>query len=1126
MSGIGRRGDKSADIDALIQRSNRLKKSIKNVSAALADSAGMNPNMIGVAHVQGSATGATILGRRRRKRGEFTRLGFYIDPMATQITLFIVPDRENAAPNTADQIKAIASANRYIFDDITDDERMAGYMTREIGPLEFLAKYGITRIVSKNGENGLIATVKDPAMSPYTAVPVLYVGVYDSATTQVGGGAVATWTTCDMDGLNCGTTIGSVIPRPHPNTSPALSYIVSQKVTPRGVKPTFRIIVPKNATRVALRLIRMDEIGSGNMIYEKAIRDEWEIAPQDLMPVDPSVMAEPDARAFVGRFSKFLDFDATYNTIRVVCFGDNVDANGNDRVSNPVSMASVLTDGTFVAGQSVDSTNVLLMNDTPFVSMANAPSGLPIDFILKKRGVKAMFHMLIPDVTTKLTARISEVTGSADVPNSTLQDTWDDIVLPEAGATGISANAMDQFRIARKFAPTLDFNQTYRLKRLVAEGDNIGGIGFDKAVFIAAPGVTFTTPDSEGNFNPTGGTLAFVGITGRRFKKNGVFVKMRITIPRGTQRVTVKIQNLADQNASDAKAKVIEYSFEDIDDVERSAGEIQREFGEKLEAAIPATDTTPVIPAVYGVVRLAAFGDNVNASGSGGKNPDVFRVPVANPTYPIPTPSYLATFSTTKALGLLGSDGTTYAIVPATPILSDLSNLIENDAPAVSMLVWASQFKNSAPTGLFAGLGTGPGGTVTFNDVGADMAFAVVNKSGIASNLDKTVVMATINDLNANSISIEIPGLVEGKGYYVPRVGLMGNGETAKTRAANPLTDIAFRAGFSIDVTLLTGVGITVVDAIDARNNTVFFGYTVPAGQNVLARNIVLNKDTVKPNGTITGYREVGRIVIKDTKSFGTASTTQSFSLPETHPASTPMGNTFLRYQLIVNPIQGGAGPVTTVFPAAGTGVGPGNNYILAGQDAGMFMDAARPAYVQATPRMIVKWKPSFLRVKCNLPDANMLTFVTAKLVIVVRAPRFFNTLNGYLWNPNTGNFTPAITQPTDNATYLGSEFYIDVGQGVGENFDTDRPAITGPIGSATFDPASAPNGGIGGLPSTIANDLLASYNENRNPFIRISALFQNRFDTTTIFNSITTVTYFDLFFPFTAILGQDGTVS
>ena len=1102
MAGFRRRGDKSADIDVLFQKSNRLKRDIE--AAVLSTTNMMSDNMqqVGTARVQGTSTGATIIGRRRRKKGEFTTLGFFIDSNCTSVTIFYVDDPSNASPNTVTQIKAIASANRIRIDDITDDERMAGYMTREIGPLDFLTKFGIVRIVSRNDENGLVATIKDPEDSPYTQVPVAYIGVYDTPTTQVSN-AFATWSTCDADGLNCGTIITAVVPRPHPPIAGVPSFIVSQKVTSRGVKPTFRIIVPKNTTRVALRLIRADEINSGSMIFEKAIRDEWEIASQDLSPVDPSVMAEPDARVFIGRFGKFLDFNATYNTIRVVCFGENVDAVGGEVVRNPMVSAAVLANGTFVAGASVENFNSLLKNDIPFVSMANGANGLPIDFILKKRGVKAMFHMLIPDTTKILTARITEVTGAADTPNSTLQDTWDDIVLPEGGNTGqldIPSNSA-QIRIVRKFGPTLDFNQTYRLKRLVAEGDNIGGPAVDKAVFVA-PGqgmmpVTFTTPDSEGNFNPTGGTLAFVSIVARRFKRNGVFVKMRITIPRGTQRVICKIQNLADQNASDAKSKVLEYAFEDIDDAERSAGQFDREFGIKLDAAIPATDSTPVQPVTYGVVRLAAFGDNVNASGGGGKNPDVFRVPVANPTYPIPTGSYLGTFSTTRALGYVANDGVTFAVCPGQPQLIDLTNAIDNDAPAVTFRVFASQFRNGPVSGAFPA-GTGAGGTVTMGDVGAEMAFVVVNRVGSLTNDNKIVAMAAITDFNSTFVDIEIPGLVEGKRYFIPRVGLIGSGETAKTQSANPQTSILFNAGFSIDVTLLQNLGITLVDALDTRNSNITFGYTVPISQNVLARNIILERDVIKPTGVITGYKEAGRIELKSDKDNGVAGVTRTFTLPETHPGSTPAGTAQIRYRVTVNPVKNGTGPINAIFPTNGT-------YIPVGQDAGMFMDPGRPQFVATPATMVVKWKPSLLRVKCNLPDTNMLTFVGAKATFYFSADLGipFGTRN-YFWNPNTNQTTQQseLFFPFDYPTFRGSPFYVDFGQAFNDSLDPDRPTTTS----------------AGGLPQNIYDDLLQAFNLGRTATMKITVYFLNTFDLINISNSSVAV-FRTVNFPFTTFV-------
>lgn len=1085
MAGFRRRGDKSADIDVLFQKANRLKRDIDNATLNVDNMMSNNTPMIGNVRVQGTASGATILGRRRRRRGEFTTLGFYIDPNCTSITLFLLPDLDNmvSSGKTTEQLKAIASANRYRFDDITDDERTAGFMTREIGPLDFLTRYGITRTVSRNDESGLVATVKDPEMHPYTQVPVAYVSVYDTPTTPVTNG-FATFSTCDQDGLNCGTTITPVVPRPHPT-----NYVLSQRVTPKGVKPTLQVVVPKNATSVAVRLVRQDEVNQGNKPYEKAIRYKWDILPSDLIPVS-GFMAETDARIFSGRFGEFLDFDATYDTIRIVCEGDNVDGQGNDIVRNPVSGGSPIANGTFTAGASQEVTNPLLKEDTPFVSMANNPTtGLPIDFILKKRGVKAIFHMLIPDTTTKLTARVAERSGTMDVANSTLSDSWDDIVPPEMGSTGVTdaPSNSTQIKIARRFGPTLDFNTQYRLKRLVAEGDNIGSPGIDKAVYIPATAVTFTTPDSEGNFNPVGGNLSFGGVVGRRFKKNGVFVKMRINIPRGTQRVIAKIQNLADQNASDAKSKVLEYSFEDIDDTERSAGFFDREFGIKLEAATPATDTTPVIPVIYGVVRLAAFGDNVNASGNGGKNPDVFRVPANPPTFPIPTPSYLGTFSTTRALGYVANDGVTFATCPAVPVITDLTNGIDNDAPVVSMRVFASQFRTGSAGAGFPS-GTGPGGSVTFSDVGAEMAGVIVNRSGDPSAANKISQIVPITDLNSTFIDVEIPGLVEGKRYFIPRVILMGSGEISKTQAIPPTTSVVFNAGFSIDVTLLQNFSIPVIDALDARSTNVSGQYTVPINQNILPRNIVFEKDVIKPStGIPTGYKEFATIELKSNKDNGLAGQTRVFTAQATHPAMTQ-----IRYRVTINPVKNGAGPITAIFPTNGT-------YIQTGMDAGMFMDTGPPSYTNgASSRFRVKWKPDDLRVRCNLPNNNMQTFKTAKVTFRFEARVTALQTNFYLWNPNSNETLLGIGSLvllSDDFTINSSPFYVDVGRAVTETFEPARPIITG-------SPPSASYSTTGGLPTAIANDLLTAFNAGRTAQMTVTVFFFNNFDPNSLLNS------------------------
>lgn len=1023
MAGIGRRGDKSADIDLLKRKANRLKNDL-----ALQLSSAMQDMMTG--GVVGAALPAQnfILSARARRKGILVTMAFYIDKNTTSVKCELLAAKDNTGTDaTVTHSKAIECK----WEDVTDEERSAGYLVREFRTaLEFNSIYKVTRTVAINDADGLTRKVKLPDTSPYTVSPVTdFVNRYSSARADQGTDACFQTGSSDAPTMfvdNCGgAETDYILPRPHPT-----AYVVAQKVNSRGVKPTLRIVVHKNTTRLRVVLIRQDEITTGADAYNAKIAEQIDIDSSQMSMVT-GVTALPgenlaDARFVKVRFHKPLDYNAVYNTILLVSRGDNVGGVGLDIIKNRTTGLSAIANGTFTAGQLSDGSNPDLAPANPFVK-STSTNGVLDGYVIRKRGVKAIMNFLIPTQTTNLLARIIERNAS----KKGLSDSWDDITDAERTAK----------KASRQFGPTLDFNTTYDLIRLAAEGTDIGGSGVDKArnpsSALTDPPTSlasFTTPDENGTFNGSGGNaLSFVGITGRRYKKNGngVLVKMKINAPKGTDRITVKILKISDNSAS-AQDLLIDYTFEDCFEEIDTAGFINRELPIKLDP----TDT-PATPN-YGVVRLIAQGSGINSGGAGGANPDVYRNPKIKPAAPytfLDNSSTVRTFSTINPIGFSG------VTVPAVPLLAYLTNSIENDEPKVTMRVYYST------PGVNVG-GSGVGGVLTANDIGNPTeAFLIINRAGQAGDTgtaDKRKITTTISDPNSTFTDIEIEELKIGKQYYIPRVGLQAGTDVAKTSATNPLTDVKFRAGFEIDLSLLTAFSISQPLALDSRTSQVPISYTVPNGISLLGKNIIVEKDVIK-NGTPTGYREFARFVLSNDQDNATPGV-HNFQAQSTHPA-----NAQIRYRATINPVKGGAtSPLSpTLFPTNGS-------YDLTTDDPG-FTDPDRPAYVTKTPMLRMRWKNAgTLKVKFNLPDTNMKTHDTNKLLFIftartVSAPvgTLITTTTYYFYNPelNTtpsdpGNFVSSIT-PIPSPSGSNAAYFFEVGKTGLATLDLDKPIFS-----------------------------------------------------------------------------------
>jgi len=113
-------------------------------------------------------------------------------------------------------------------------------------------------------------------------------------------------------------------------------------------------------------------------------------------------------------------------------------------------------------------------------------------------------------------------------------------------------------------------------------------------------------------------------------------------------------------------------------------------------------------------------------------------------------------------------------------------------------------------------------------------------------------------------------------------------------------------------------------------------------------------------------------------------------------------------------------------------------------------------------------------------------------------------------YNPDTGSFQNATPSIFDQ------EFWIDIGKGINAFFPEERPIITGAQGSATYT-------STGGLPISIANDLLSSYNGFGLTYLQVDVAAINNLVPTSEQQSSVRLASTQINFPFVPQNGQIG---
>ncbi len=974
-----------------------------------------------------------ITSRRRRKRGEFVTMAFSIPANAASLKVIIIADKDNPAMG-ATPAQITEGRARVIeggWDDINDEERAAGVLEREFPtPLDFLTKYGLLRIIAKD-ENG--NAIKNPADSPFLTAPFPYLNNL-------------TFTTCNEDGSDCGGEIAVVIPRPDPN-----GYVVESEVTNKGVLPTFSFIVPRTARSVRVRLAKTKQLTASPQRLDRTVSYRWEVNPSELTT---RVGLAADERVFKGQFPTPLTFNTEYQTIRVVIEGENVGGRDVDKKFNPdvlPSPATGIAGGTFTAGASITGTNADLGIQTPFIDLTVDPTtGLPKGYEFRKRGLRPIMNFKIPAATTSLRCRIiRQEDFNANRLDLSIEDLWEDISDAERSSK----------LLTRKFGKSLDYVATYHVIRIVAKGDNVGGDDVDTAkVPSAGPAIlaTFTTPNEDGVSVTPGGALSFGSPfpLSQRTTKRGVFVKFRLNIPRTMRRVTIKLGATADSND---KSKSLEYIIEDIDDAERATGVIDREFGHRLD------NNTE-----YGVIRLIGEGENVNAGGVGGANPDIFRNPKIQPTIPlnyVDNGGVARRFVTGAEISFPGATS-----IPSIPTSADIIiNTLEGDpaSPKIFVRIYASSFRNGGNAG---GTATDVAGGVAFRDVGLDAVFAVINPATESIDGEKLKPGGPISDANLDKtfVDIEVTGTRAKEMYTWKRsVGTSGD---RRSVAITP-SPISFRAGGDINLSQLTLsiLSAQVADPEDRRSSVLTYQYNIFA-QSLLFRNIIVSREIQR--NPPQGYIETDRLTDRDldTADFTAGLHTKMSIVP--HPKKSNV-----RYKVRITGLRG-SNPafIEALFP-------PDGSFINVG-DEPAFTDPDRPLYSPGkSPRMKFRWKPTGLKVRIDLPDLNMNTFKTVKIAFIVVA---FNPVSGtqqiYL-NPNfpatDGN---AFLFSNASVDVNNSPFAIEVGQLSDKFFPYDRPNIDG-----------SGEGANGDVPDTVMNVIRSARNNGGSAYILCEMYIFNR---------------------------------
>lgn len=415
--------------------------------------------------------------------------------------------------------------------------------------------------------------------------------------------------------------------------------------------------------------------------------------------------------------------------------------------------------------------------------------------------------------------------------------------------------------------------------------------------------------------------------------------------------------------------------------------------------------------------------------------------------------------------------------------------------------------------------GTGPGGSLSFNDVGADDA-GVVIVDGV-SFVNDQVFRAGNLDGTQNSTDI-VCELVIGKSYAIKRTVTYREGVAIRSQ----VTNLGFVAGGRAGVNGFPGLSFSlalfpVLNGQGQTDNTQAEAQiTIVQPNQASGGPYLLKAFEIERRRNMDGpYKLVlPRERILDDLSLQTSGTKVLSRI-----VPLPRNGTFeFRARLIGLGDGVGGGnvrletfpPVTMLSPADQAATDPGRP-----QYSGQRTDGQPNSSPFVIPRLIVKYRPTGIRVRCNLPDINMLTHKVCYMSF-----RFDTRPSGFLiryfFNPLTGSFIQS-----NFLVFPDPEYSIDVGKSLAEFFPEQRPVITGSPPTASFDMA---NGGRGDIPTEIANNLLTAYNNSQQADLTVILSTVNRFNSSESLSSVV-VTSTSIPFPFLPSMmqiGMTGTVT
>ncbi len=1089
----------------------------------------------------GKITLPFVIGGEYTDKGARLTFGFFVPKGIATLKMSILRDKANPKPvspanSMQDQINLTAAHGKTLeheWADITDEESQAGYLTRTFPhQLDFLTTYGVTRLVATVINNGLISLTKNPLTSPYrqTVGPPVVPPIQYVLTSPDGvsvSGTPAKFTTCNQDQTICPGADANIT-----MLVPDNPFATNPKQTRKGIKPLFNFLIPstlrKVSAEVAICTLKYDTASPPNVIdvvfdSNEILQYEWHVHAK--------------ARAagkFAGRFGHPLDFNTLYALVRVEGQGDNVGGQGIGQIFLPgVDPGAVKNaSGTIVFFNTSDLTDVLnpdLGIQDPIIGTKSGNVVNPLaGFEIRSAGVRATTNLRLPASTTEIDIHLRRRGDTAILAHKFI----DVPIVNDANGNPMPT----QFSV--QFPHRLDFLTTYDIVRLIAKGANVGGQDLDVCkqpgfigiwsdgnipIDYSSPSIkepplqaSFNTCDHDGNFGAVGGPLNLLRVASQKRKKAGVRVRLTILIPVGTDRITIKMQATADKATN---TDILQDEWVDIEPDVDSLGkaispqQVTRGFAHLLETGKE-----------YGIVRLIGFGSGVNGTGLGGANPDIYRDPKVQPLVPhtfyddVGHGSSTVFMNTNNALVFVATGAfslpSDVAQIPSIPVASEITSSIGGDAAAsfvdTSVRVWATNLK-----GLHGLFGTSiadatngvTAGAYNWSDLGASDVQVVFNPyklvGGVDANLDKQkhTVLISLTDVQLllPYVDIQVPGLSFGQKYRHRNSEAINTDGFSKTKddAVTVGAAATFRAGGEIDLALINPLSLLLTATLeDPRHSDLNLQYTEPSS-NVIFKEIRFYKDIKqKQNGK---FRQVVALDVKSNEDYfipgvhdGVLRNGVSLVEPTAtiqHPQAVD-----IRYLAEIHGYKLDGvkqNPLQIIFPAQPINQSP-PIYINTTQETSA-TDTARPNYSgfntygpapvitagKKIAKMRVRWKPTGIKARCNLPDVNRASLKYArvffKFTYSIQSGRAFLSTFSW-WNPLTGLVGQRASFDDDN-------FGVDIGLAAGDFFDPDRPTTTDP----------------GGLDPTLYAALLVSFNAGQPTYMEIEEVFFNNIGTLSV---------------------------